>query len=299
MNSHTRALLSRVACRQSPAQVHSQDDDDSSPTSRSPLRERTCVANDEPAALPRTASAAPAFITALAPRRAESRGRAGPDVAFKAHARLRAHADAPQGLAEDHGRLLRQRAALEGEGAGRGDERRRSCGAAAAAVVIQEYIGYKSINDPLYRSEKLMVRAAPLLKNPDDIDAYLEAVNLWGQKIQMSSLNAGVGLGQANPNARKRKSRPTCKKRNSTSRSARRILVARGSWSSAGVFADGILVINSYFEATAGWSKTATLTLTKRTVYHAATVRVPFQRRSLTARSLSSLWIDPDWTRPI
>ena len=52
----------------------------------------------------------------------------------------------------------------------------------ASPLVIQEYIGYKSINDPLYRSEKLMVRAAPLLKNPDDIDAYLEAVNLGARR---------------------------------------------------------------------------------------------------------------------
>ena len=74
----------------------------------------------------------------------------------------------------------------------------------ASPLVIQEYIGYKSINDPLYRSEKLMVRAAPLLKNPDDIDAYLEAVNLWGQKIQMSSLNAYTSAwGEANPNGSK------------------------------------------------------------------------------------------------
>ena len=49
-----------------------------------------------------------------------------------------------------------------------------------------------------------MVRAAPLLKNPDDIDAYLEAVNLWGQKIQMSSLNAYTSAwGEANPNGSK------------------------------------------------------------------------------------------------
>ena len=49
-----------------------------------------------------------------------------------------------------------------------------------------------------------MVRAAPLLKNPDDLDAYLEAVNLWGQKIQMSSLNAYTSAwGEANPNGSK------------------------------------------------------------------------------------------------
>ena len=38
-----------------------------------------------------------------------------------------------------------------------------------------------------------------MLKNPDDIDAYLEAVNLWGQKIQMSSperLHVGLGRGE-------------------------------------------------------------------------------------------------------
>ena len=74
----------------------------------------------------------------------------------------------------------------------------------AIADFLIAAIGYKSINDPLYRSEKLMVRAAPLLKNPDDIDAYLEAVNLWGQKIQMSSLNAYTSAwGEANPNGSK------------------------------------------------------------------------------------------------
>merc|ERR1719261_672857 len=67
-----------------------------------------------------------AFITALAPRRAGAEAAPTPDELKKTHAGLRAHADAPQGLAEDHGRLLRQRAALEGEGAGRGHERRRA-----------------------------------------------------------------------------------------------------------------------------------------------------------------------------
>jgi len=40
----------------------------------------------------------------------------------------------------------------------------------ASPLVIQEYIGYKSINDPLYRAEKLMVRAAPLVKDSDRLD---------------------------------------------------------------------------------------------------------------------------------
>ena len=51
-----------------------------------------------------------AFITALAPRRA------GAEVTTPDELKttpLRAHADAPQGLAEDHGRLPRQRGSKE------------------------------------------------------------------------------------------------------------------------------------------------------------------------------------------
>ena len=70
--------------------------------------------------------------------------------------------------------------------------------------VEQEYIGFKSINDPLFKSEKLMLRASPLLKNPNDTDRYLEAVNKWGEKIQMSSMMAYTSSwGEANPNGGK------------------------------------------------------------------------------------------------
>ena len=70
--------------------------------------------------------------------------------------------------------------------------------------MIQEYIGYKSINDPLYRAEKLMLRAAPLVQDDKRLDEYLEAVNLWGQQAQMSSLNAYTSAwGEANPNGSK------------------------------------------------------------------------------------------------
>mmetsp|Transcript_12427 Transcript_12427/g.38310 ORF Transcript_12427/g.38310 Transcript_12427/m.38310 type:complete len:218 (-) Transcript_12427:127-780(-) len=77
----------------------------------------------------------------------------------------------------------------------------------ASPLVIQDYIGYKSINDPLYRAEKLMVRAAPLVQDSSKLDEYLEAVNLWGQKAQMSSLNAYTSAwGEANPNGSKAQS---------------------------------------------------------------------------------------------
>jgi len=76
------------------------------------------------------------------------------------------------------------------------------CG--TSPLVVQQYIGYRSINDPLYQSEKLMLRAAPLIKDPNRSDEYLEAVNQWGQQIQMSSLNAYTSAwGEANPNGSK------------------------------------------------------------------------------------------------
>ena len=103
-----------------------------------------------------------ALMTTLAPRGRE-RAAPAPDELRKLTLGYQ-RADAPPGLAEDHGRLLRQRPALEKEKA----QVVATNGGAlcdASPFVIQEYIGYKSINDPLYRSKKLMVRAAPLLKS--------------------------------------------------------------------------------------------------------------------------------------
>eukprot|EP00635_Sarcinochrysidales_sp_CCMP3193_P007914 CAMPEP_0118896828 /NCGR_PEP_ID=MMETSP1166-20130328/4503_1 /TAXON_ID=1104430 /ORGANISM="Chrysoreinhardia sp, Strain CCMP3193" /LENGTH=219 /DNA_ID=CAMNT_0006835887 /DNA_START=14 /DNA_END=673 /DNA_ORIENTATION=- len=72
-----------------------------------------------------------------------------------------------------------------------------------APLKIQEYVGYRSVNDPLFRADKLMLRAVPLVDG-DDIDDYLDAVNLWAEKAQMSSLNAYTSSwGEANPNGSK------------------------------------------------------------------------------------------------
>lgn len=70
-----------------------------------------------------------------------------------------------------------------------------------APLKIQEYVGYKSINDPLFKADKLMLRAVPLLPPDVDVDEYVDAVNLWAEKAQMSSLNAYTSSwGEANPN---------------------------------------------------------------------------------------------------
>ena len=55
-----------------------------------------------------------------------------------------------------------------------------------------------------------------LLKNPDDIDGTEAASRA---RRSMPSSNAHVGLGRGEPERLKAQSRPTCKKRNSTSRS--------------------------------------------------------------------------------
>lgn len=58
---------------------------------------------------------------------------------------------------------------------------------AKTPLVIQEYLGYKSINDPLYKADKLMVRAVTLASDPE---AYLDAVERYREKSDQVSLMA-------------------------------------------------------------------------------------------------------------
>jgi hypothetical protein len=54
---------------------------------------------------------------------------------------------------------------------------------------VQQYLGYKSTEDPLYRAEKLMVRAAQLVE-PDDFENYLEVVEKYKDKADNSAMMA-------------------------------------------------------------------------------------------------------------
>jgi hypothetical protein len=67
----------------------------------------------------------------------------------------------------------------DGQGGGNTCERR--------PLVIQEYMGYKSTSDPLYKADKLMLRAVPLA---NDQGAYLEAMERYREKADMVSLMA-------------------------------------------------------------------------------------------------------------
>jgi hypothetical protein len=64
-------------------------------------------------------------------------------------------------------------------------------------------MGYKSTEDPLYRVDKLMVRAAPLV-DPNDFENYLEVVEKYKDKADNTAMMAYTSSwGEANPNGGK------------------------------------------------------------------------------------------------
>ena len=64
-------------------------------------------------------------------------------------------------------------------------------------------MGYKSTEDPLYRADKLMVRAAPLV-DPDNFENYLETVEFYKDKADNTAMMAYTSSwGEANPNGGK------------------------------------------------------------------------------------------------
>ena len=68
---------------------------------------------------------------------------------------------------------------------------------------VQVYMGYKSTEDPLYKIDKLMIRAAPLIKDDGDSVNYLEAVENYKENHQDSPLHPSSGKVQ-----RRRKGSP-------------------------------------------------------------------------------------------
>jgi hypothetical protein len=62
-------------------------------------------------------------------------------------------------------------------------------------------MGYKSTEDPLYRVEKLLVRAAPLV---EDQESYLTVVEAYKEKADNTAMMAYTSSwGEANPNGGK------------------------------------------------------------------------------------------------
>eukprot|EP00565_Helicotheca_tamesis_P005770 CAMPEP_0185728558 /NCGR_PEP_ID=MMETSP1171-20130828/3881_1 /TAXON_ID=374046 /ORGANISM="Helicotheca tamensis, Strain CCMP826" /LENGTH=245 /DNA_ID=CAMNT_0028397279 /DNA_START=54 /DNA_END=791 /DNA_ORIENTATION=+ len=68
---------------------------------------------------------------------------------------------------------------------------------------VQEFLGYKSTEDPLYRADKLMVRAAQLV-DPDSLEDYLDIVEKYREKADQTAMMAFTSSwGEANPNGGK------------------------------------------------------------------------------------------------
>ncbi len=61
------------------------------------------------------------------------------------------------------------------------------------------YLGYKSMNDPLFRVDKTMFRLQTLVGPDDEID-YMEAMELFNEKAEEASNTAFISSwGEANP----------------------------------------------------------------------------------------------------
>jgi hypothetical protein len=64
---------------------------------------------------------------------------------------------------------------------------------------VQEFMGYKSITDPLYKVDKLLIRAGPLV-DPSDFEDYLDAVEQYRTTADATALLAYTSSwGEANP----------------------------------------------------------------------------------------------------
>lgn len=64
---------------------------------------------------------------------------------------------------------------------------------------VMEYLGYKSMNDPLFKADKTMLRLQSLVSSNDEVD-YMEAMELFNEKAEEASNTAFVSSwGEANP----------------------------------------------------------------------------------------------------
>ena len=67
-------------------------------------------------------------------------------------------------------------------------------------LVVQDYLGYKSTTDPLFKVDKLMLKAAPLAG--DNQDEYLDVVERYRENADQTAVLAYTSswAGEENPN---------------------------------------------------------------------------------------------------
>ena len=54
---------------------------------------------------------------------------------------------------------------------------------------VQDYLGYKSTKDPLFKADSLMLKAVPFVKNMDEAN-YVDIVEEYREKSDQISLLA-------------------------------------------------------------------------------------------------------------
>ena len=75
-----------------------------------------------------------------------------------------------------------------------------NCGCTRDPVIVQSYMGYKSMNDPLFKAGDLMMRASTMVQSDADFDRYNDAMTKWTQKADSGNIMAYVSSwGEANP----------------------------------------------------------------------------------------------------
>eukprot|EP00306_Pavlova_sp_CCMP459_P010484 CAMPEP_0185192916 /NCGR_PEP_ID=MMETSP1140-20130426/20202_1 /TAXON_ID=298111 /ORGANISM="Pavlova sp., Strain CCMP459" /LENGTH=275 /DNA_ID=CAMNT_0027759679 /DNA_START=9 /DNA_END=837 /DNA_ORIENTATION=+ len=75
-----------------------------------------------------------------------------------------------------------------------------SCSCDFNPTRVQEVMGFKSTQHPLYLADQVMIRAQPLLKPDSDFDAYDTAVELWARKAEEANVMSYTSSwGEANP----------------------------------------------------------------------------------------------------
>jgi hypothetical protein len=75
-----------------------------------------------------------------------------------------------------------------------------NCGCVRDPIMVQSYMGYKSMEDPLFRAGDLMLRASSLVKSDADFDRFTAAMEKWNSKAESGNVMAYVSSwGEANP----------------------------------------------------------------------------------------------------
>lgn len=59
-----------------------------------------------------------------------------------------------------------------------------SCGCTRDPAIVQAYMGYKSMEDPLFKAGDLMLRASTLIESDAEFQKYNDAMEKWNNKAE-------------------------------------------------------------------------------------------------------------------